>query len=707
MNQSSENEVKEALTYISADDRDTWIKVGMALKSGGFDVSIYNDWSATSEKYKDGEPVSKWKSFKKSGISIGTLFYLARQNGYTGTHGRYIEEYVSSAEAERQPSAAEYILPDMMDRILQFHDALLGNTDRMRYLTVTRQIPVEILEKYKIGFSQNGFNDCFVDQGKISSYLSKHYTTIFPFFDSDEAVRYVIGEIDDRSKVNRCGEPLFKYCKPKDINQPVFNSRYLKTDIKTIFITEGLFDALSIEAVEYPCMALAGTSYGAFTDDLKRYQVPKDRTFIICLDNDETGRKAAQAFKKELDALGYFSVIHHFSEKDANEAWCADPVSFCTEINEVAESAQSQFLEWLSAKEKAMMDAEQDASDSKPSDSDLQSLSDMKVKTIDWLIPGYVPQGSITILAGVGGTGKTSIWCSIVASVSNGEHTILDDSILPLSDNRKVLFFSKEDSVEAVLLPRLMQYGADMKNIRTLSMDNPKLSMVAYDSDFLKKQIEKECPALVVFDPLQSFMSTNADMAKRNVMRSQLNPLTALGEKYGTAFLIVMHCNKLSGVYGRQRMADSSDIWDIARSVLICGKNPDNEDQVYVSHEKCNYAKPGRTVILDMKGGIVSRYMYDDRKDRDFVEATTKGSRYHSTTSDEFGGNVQTAKNIILSALSDANTALSVDYIDSLLKDTYSCSVRVIAKAKAELRESNQITTKREGKGGRWFIYPV
>ena len=51
----------KALEYISPDDYDTWTKVGMALQHEGFDVSVWDDWSRGSRKYKGGECEKKWR----------------------------------------------------------------------------------------------------------------------------------------------------------------------------------------------------------------------------------------------------------------------------------------------------------------------------------------------------------------------------------------------------------------------------------------------------------------------------------------------------------------------------------------------------------------------------------------------------------------------------------------------------------------------
>ena len=77
-------EVSDALTYIPADDYDTWYKVGMCLKHkfGYKAYEIWNNWSATSEKYKAHEMASKWNSFTGTGLTVASLFYFAMDYGY-------------------------------------------------------------------------------------------------------------------------------------------------------------------------------------------------------------------------------------------------------------------------------------------------------------------------------------------------------------------------------------------------------------------------------------------------------------------------------------------------------------------------------------------------------------------------------------------------------------------------------------------------
>jgi RecA-family ATPase len=83
------DKAEQALTYISIakGDYETWIEMGMALQKGfgeaGFPLWVH--WSSNQPEFKGEEDCrAHWKSFKPNGrTSLGTLFHLAKQGGYT------------------------------------------------------------------------------------------------------------------------------------------------------------------------------------------------------------------------------------------------------------------------------------------------------------------------------------------------------------------------------------------------------------------------------------------------------------------------------------------------------------------------------------------------------------------------------------------------------------------------------------------------
>ena len=74
----------EALAFVPADDRDTWLKVGFALHSVGNEyLEKWVVWSRSSEKFVEGECERLWGAFKPNGgITARYITHLARRHGW-------------------------------------------------------------------------------------------------------------------------------------------------------------------------------------------------------------------------------------------------------------------------------------------------------------------------------------------------------------------------------------------------------------------------------------------------------------------------------------------------------------------------------------------------------------------------------------------------------------------------------------------------
>lgn len=61
-------EANDMLSFLDPDmGYGDWLRVGMALHHGGFPVSLWDNWSKFSKKYKEGECANKWASFQVGG----------------------------------------------------------------------------------------------------------------------------------------------------------------------------------------------------------------------------------------------------------------------------------------------------------------------------------------------------------------------------------------------------------------------------------------------------------------------------------------------------------------------------------------------------------------------------------------------------------------------------------------------------------------
>lgn len=82
--------VQRALAAIPSDDREMWIKVGIALKQNLLQDAarqLWEDWSKKSDKYDSDECDRAWSSFKDqpddAAITLGSIYYHAKIHGWT------------------------------------------------------------------------------------------------------------------------------------------------------------------------------------------------------------------------------------------------------------------------------------------------------------------------------------------------------------------------------------------------------------------------------------------------------------------------------------------------------------------------------------------------------------------------------------------------------------------------------------------------
>ena len=256
-------------------------------------------------------------------------------------------------------------------------------------------------------------------------------------------------------------------------------------------------------------------------------------------------------------------------------------------------------------------------------------LSDFEEEEAAWLIPGWIPEGQITLIAADGGVGKTTLWCNIMASLSSGRPCILDPDGFT-REPQKVAFCTTEDSVRKKLLRKLREAGANMDNIIAMDMSADKdgsLRNFKFGSPQMEQFVKHFKPAACAFDPVQGFIPADLNMGSRNAMRDCMAPLITLGEDTGTTFIIICHTNKRKGAFGRDRIADSADLWDIARSVIMAGYT-ESQGVRYLSNEKNNYAQLRETVLFSInESGQIFREGTSWKRDKDYmIEAATAKS---------------------------------------------------------------------------------
>ena len=78
--------ILEALNFIDPASLSytDWLRVGLSLKQEGFSCAVWDNWSRSDKRYKQGECERKWAGFSGSSkpVTGATIFQMAKDNGY-------------------------------------------------------------------------------------------------------------------------------------------------------------------------------------------------------------------------------------------------------------------------------------------------------------------------------------------------------------------------------------------------------------------------------------------------------------------------------------------------------------------------------------------------------------------------------------------------------------------------------------------------
>lgn len=100
--------INSALAFVPADDRDTWLKMGMAIKSelGDSGFNEWNSWSQQADNYKRTDARDVWRSIDPDGgVTIGTLYHEAKNGGWLDN--RTYQKPTPEEMEERNRSSAQ------------------------------------------------------------------------------------------------------------------------------------------------------------------------------------------------------------------------------------------------------------------------------------------------------------------------------------------------------------------------------------------------------------------------------------------------------------------------------------------------------------------------------------------------------------------------------------------------------------------------
>ncbi len=430
-----------------------------------------------------------------------------------------------------------------------------------------------------------------VDGGKLSKVYAYHNR------DGQEVMRVGRFDLADGNKQFRpvsLANAGWRIGDPKG-KLPLYRLDELPAD-GTVFVCEG---EKATDAARGIGLAATTSAHGSSAADRTDWTPLAGRAVVILPDNDEPGRKYAQAVARILAELHEPARIRIVELPGLPQA--GDAVEYIA-------ARPGQAPEMIRAEVEALAaQTQEQATDDLIGGPVLLCMADVEAKAISWLWPGRVALGRITLLVGKPGEGKSFLTTDMTARVTTGTPWPDGCDCPPGS----VILVSAEDDPGDTIRPRLDAHRADCRKVHLLSAvrwfdekAKPQERMFTLADLPAMESALKAYPdcRLIVIDPIGSFLGGATDAHRDNEVRAVLAPVARLAEKYGAAVLVVAHRRKGGGNSADETALGSRAFTGIARAVWHLSRDTENKARRLLLPGKNNIAPEGDGLAFTIQG---------------------------------------------------------------------------------------------------------
>lgn len=225
-----------------------------------------------------------------------------------------------------------------------------------------------------------------------------------------------------------------------------------------------------------------------------------------------------------------------------------------------------------------------------PGQSTVIQASKVETRRVEWLMPGRIPLGKLTTLAGQGGLGKTFVLLDIAARLSRGAEWPGDEAIPSMPG--RVIFVSGEDDIEDTLVPRLIELQAKLDNVFFLRSEVAGRFTLA-DLKTLDRAVVDAGPGvkLVCIDPPTAYLGDVNDHSNSE-LRGLLSPLKDWASHRRIAVVFITHVNKAQGQLDAMARVIGGVAWvNAVRAAHLFARDPEDETKMVFVPLKMNLAK--------------------------------------------------------------------------------------------------------------------
>jgi putative DNA primase/helicase len=207
---------------------------------------------------------------------------------------------------------------------------------------------------------------------------------------------------------------------------------------------------------------------------------------------------------------------------------------------------------------------------------DIVYLTDIQPQPVEWLWQHRLAAGTLAMLSGEPGSGKTWVALAIAAALTRGRDPFTGETLTPAT----VLYASAEHAAAQVIQPRFAGLHGDPARLVVLRRAASAPSMSSPDSahrdlaNALENALQKTQAALVILDPWHDLLD--------------LDRLGRLAELHRCCILLIRHLTKPAVGRPVHRARASMEYSAVLRTEFLVGSSPDAPAQTALLHVKSN-----------------------------------------------------------------------------------------------------------------------
>src|ERR1700722_12349864 len=177
-----------------------------------------------------------------------------------------------------------------------------------------------------------------------------------------------------------------------------------------------------------------------------------------------------------------------------------------------------------------------------PAGADLVYLCDLQPRPVEWLWQDRLACGTLAMISGVSGSGKTWIALAVAAALSRGRAPFTGEKLEPCT----VLYASMEHNSSEIILPRFLALHGDLKRFAVLrgALSAPSGSLNVRDTSVLEDALQRTHARLMILDSLDTHSGKGIDLHDPAETLPLLEKLARLAEKQDCCILLVRHLSK-------------------------------------------------------------------------------------------------------------------------------------------------------------------